>query len=147
MMVRATQTLLRRLAGDFSILAVIVAATILLLNFRIHDRQIERARGLVIYSPAIDQSLAIRLCDEMLAVGLFDGVPHFLYLDFIAGVYDLHVVVLPEVLNSDVIQQRLADVLHRVCVSVFDYETVIVRLADEDSQLHGVLLEYTPTPR
>ncbi|MCH2202822.1 MAG: hypothetical protein MK102_12695 [Fuerstiella sp.] len=141
------KTLLRCVAGDFCILLVIVAATLVLLNFRIHDRQIDRARGLVVYSPVVDKSLAIRLCDEMVAVGLFDGVPHLLYLDFVAGVYDLYVVVAPEVLNSDVIQQRLADALHGVCVSVFDDESVIVRLEDEDSQQHGVLLEYTPTAR
>ena len=132
------------LAVEVSILAGIALVTLLLINWRIHDRQIERAHSQVIYSPGCDKALALRLMDEMEARGLFDGLPHLFYLDEISGTLELLVVVAPEALQSVERQQQLAGLFRGICQSVFEQHPVDVWMTDEYFGKHRILIEYRP---
>lgn len=132
------------LAIEISVLAGIALATLLLINIRIHDRQIERAHSQVVYSPDCDKSLALRLTDEMEAMGLFDGVPHLFYLDGTDGALELLLAVAPKAIQSVELQQLLADVFHKICQSTFEQHPVDVWMTDENYEKHRILIEYRP---
>ena len=138
------RNLVVHLAVEISLLAGIGLVTLLLINIRIHSRQIERAHSQVIYSPRCDKSLALQLTDQMEAIGLFDGVPHLFYLDRTDGAFELSVLVAPEAIYSAELQQPLADLFYRICQSTFEKHPVDVWMTNEDFEKTRILIEYRP---
>lgn len=138
------RNLFTQMAIEISILASIALVTLLLLNIRIHSRQIERAHSQVIYSTHCDKSLALRLTNQMEARGLFDGVPHLVYLNKTDGVFKLSILVAPEAFYSVELQQQLADLFHGICQSTFEQHPVDIGMTDEDFKNTRMLIEYRP---
>lgn len=138
------RNLVTHMAIEISLLAGIALVTLLLLNIRIHSRQIERAHSQVIYSVRCDKSLALQLTDQMEARGLFDGVPHLFYLERTDAAFELSVLVAPEAIYSVELQQQLADLFYGICESAFGQHPVDVGITDEDFEHTRLLIEYRP---
>lgn len=132
-----------RLVGDVAILSVIVFVTMLLMNICVHDRHIERERGLLIYTPEVDKSVAIRLSNAMATAGLFDGVRHVFWLGSVNSSLELHVVASPETLRTPENQELLEGAFRQICENVFANEQVIVRLTDEDLEPRMLLFRHS----
>lgn len=138
------RNLVTHMAIEISLLTGIALITLLLLNIRIHRRQIERAHSQVIYSARCDKSLALRLTDQIEARGLFDGVPHLFYLDRTDAAFELSILVAPEAIYSVELKQQLADLFYGICQSTFEQHPVDVGITDEDFEHTHMLIEYRP---
>jgi hypothetical protein len=80
----------------------------------------------------------------MEARGLFDGVPHLVYLNKTDGVFKLSILVAPEAIYSVELQQQLADLFYGICQSTFEQHPVDVGITDEDFKNTRMLIEYRP---
>lgn len=137
-------TWFRRLVGDVVILSAIVFVTMLLMNICVHDRHIERDRGLLIYTPDIHKTMALQLSNAMAAAGLFDGGNHVFWLGLVEDSLELHVVASPDTLKRAENQKLLEDVFRHICLHVFDAEEVTVRLTDENLEPQMLLFQHSP---
>lgn len=122
---------MKSLTTECIIFTLIVCSTTLILNYRYHDRVIDRAHGLVFYSPDVEKTYAVRLSDELTSIGVFDGVPRVIRLENPDGIHQVKVAVAPETLESAVTQELLTAVFQGVCKEVFPNSNAEVWLIDE----------------
>lgn len=118
------------LSRDAAMLAAIVFCTMLLLNYRYHDRVVEQNRGMVFYTPDISRTLAMRLGRALRESGLFDGVPRVVRVDQPAEKPRILIAVADETFTSDFTLELLKSVLQPVCVQVFGDTPAEVWLMD-----------------
>jgi len=141
MITKPTSSLIDLLAREFGILSVIVLASMLLMNVRLHERQIERMHGTVIYTTNARKADAVRLADQLVAHRLFAGTPSTVRLDRVDGVHEVKLVVEPAAIDQPGIRQRLKNVFHTISTGAFGSDPAIVRLTDENFNAYDVLVD------
>ena len=134
--------LLHRLSIDSVIFSVIVVATMLLMSVRLHNRVVERDRGMVIYTPTVAKETAHQLAGSLKHHGLFRGTPSSVFLDQTDAVHEIRIVVAQESLNTGNGRQRLADAFNVICGDVFKTNAARVQLSNDAFEPYAVLLEY-----
>ncbi len=141
---RASGTLMKRLTVEFTVLAAIVAGTMLLMNVRVHERYIEDRRAILRYEADVDKSTALHLMQALSDSGVIGGNDLAFALGRADDTWEFHAVALPETLESPQKQQQLRELFRPICRRVFGDGRVHVRLTDDELNPVVLLLVQNP---
>jgi len=135
---------MKRLLRDVGILWMLCTITWGVMQIRGgKNRRVELNRGEMYYSPRVSFAAAQDLSTYMVRAGAFSGRPTTMMLDRDDGIYQLKMVVIPELLDLPGARRQAEQFGRRVCQEFFNGKSAAVHLANDQLQSFELLVPAT----